>query len=174
MRTGQTDPMIQPTLRPRQRLSGFSMIELITVMIVIGILGVTVMPRFSQVLAYYETGYRDKVKATLEYARKSAVAQRRYSCVSRAGNDLLVTIDQGIPEAYAGGCPATALALPADDSDCNPAAANRVCARAGVTLAGPAAITFSPLGVPSAGGIYSITGDAVQTITVEAETGHVH
>lgn len=137
--------MIKPKFRLRQRLSGFSMIELITVMIVIGILGVTVMPRFSQVLAYYETGYRDKVKATLEYARKSAVAQRRYSCVSRAGNDLLVTIDQGIPEAYAGGCPATALALPADDSDCNPAAANRVCARAGVTLAGPAAITFSPL-----------------------------
>lgn len=167
--------MIQPTLCLRQRLSGFSMIELITVMIVIGILGATLMPRFSQVLVYYEAGYRDKVKATLEYARKSAVAQRRYSCVSRVGNDLLVTIDQGIPEAYVvGTCPATALALPADDSDCNPAAANRICARAGVILGGPAAIVFSPLGAPSAAGIYTVTGDAVQTITVEAETGHVH
>jgi MSHA pilin protein MshC len=164
--------MMQPTFHRRQRLSGFSMIELITVMIVIGILGVTVLPRFAQVLVFYEAGYRDKVKATLEYARKSAVAQRRYSCVSRVGNDLSVTIDQGIPEAYVGGCPAMALALPADDSDCNPPAANRICARPGVALAGPAAIVFSPLGAPSAAGIYTVTGGA--TITVEAETGHVH
>jgi MSHA pilin protein MshC len=168
--------MMQSTFRRQQRLSGFSMIELITVMIVIGILGVTVMPRFAQVLVFYEAGYRDKVKATLEYARKSAVAQRRYSCVSLVGNDLLLTIDQGIPESYAvGTCPATALALPADDGDCNPAAANRVCARPGVTLAGPLTpLTFSPLGAPSAAAVYTVTGGAVQTITVEAETGHVH
>ena len=166
--------MMQSTFRRRQRLSGFSMIELITVMIVIGILGVTVMPRFAQVLVFYEAGYRDKVKATLEYARKSAVAQRRYSCVSIAGNDLSVTIDQGVPEAYLGGCPATALALPADDGDCNPLVTNRVCARPGVTLAGPATLTFSPLGAPSAAAVYTVTGGAVQTITVEAETGHVH
>jgi MSHA pilin protein MshC len=168
--------MMQPTFHRRQRLSGFSMIELITVMIVIGILGVTVLPRFSQVLVYYEAGYRDKVKATLEYARKSAVAQRRYSCVSRVGNDLLLTIDQGIPEAYVGGCPATALWLPADDSDCNPPALvpDRICARPGVTLAGPVTIVFSPLGAPSAAAVYTVTGGAVQTITVEAETGHVH
>ena len=166
--------MTRPTSRPRQRLSGFSMVELITVLVIIGIMGVAVMPRFGQVTAFYETGYRDKVKATLEYARKSAVAQRRYSCVSRVGNDLLVTIDQGVPEAYAGGCPATVLALPADDSDCNPVEANRICPRAGVTLAGSAAIVFSPLGAPSAAGVYTVTGGAVQTITVEAETGYVH
>ena len=150
------------------------MVELITVMVIIGILGVTVLPRFAQVLVFYETGYRDKVKSSLEYARKSAVAQRRYSCVSIAGNDVLVTIDLGVPEAYLGGCPATALALPADDGDCNPAAANRVCARPGVTLAGPATLTFSPLGAPSAAAVYTVTGGAAQTITVEAETGHVH
>lgn len=166
--------MTRPISRPRQRLSGFSMVELITVLVIIGIMGVAVMPQFGQVNAFHETGYRDKVKATLEYARKSAVAQRRYSCVSRAGNDLLVTIDQGIPESYVvGTCPATPLALPANDSDCNPPAANRVCARAGITLAGPAWITFSPLGAPSAAGVYTITGSAAQTITVEAETGHV-
>ena len=102
------------------------------------------------------------------------MAQRRYSCVSLVGNDLLLTIDQGIPEAYVGGCPATALALPADDSDCNPLVTNRICARPGVTLAGPVTIVFSPLGAPSAAGVYTVTGDAVQTITVEAETGHVH
>lgn len=150
------------------------MIELIVVMVMIGILAVVVLPRFDLLKGFDEIGYRDKVKATLEYTRKAAVAQRRYSCVTLGGNNLTVTIDQNVPESYAGGCPATALSLPATDRSCSPAAANKICAPSSVTLGGPATLTFSPLGVPSAAGAYTVTGTAAYAIAVEAETGYVH
>lgn len=161
---------------PRRRPSGFTLVELVITMIVIGILAVVVLPRVSLLQGFDEVGYRDKVKATLEYARKAAVAQRRWSCVSLAGNDLTVTIDLNIPENYvAGTCPANALALPATDKSCSPSASNKVCHPTGVTLTGPVApLLFSPLGQPSAGATYTVTGTTTATITVEAESGYVH
>jgi Tfp pilus assembly protein FimT len=45
-----------------------------------------------------EIGYRDKVKATLEYARKSAVAQRRNVQVAIAGSGLTLTRQTATPE----------------------------------------------------------------------------
>lgn len=161
---------------PRRRPSGFTLVELVITMIVIGILAVVVLPRVSLLQGFDEVGYRDKVKATLEYARKAAVAQRRWSCVSLAGNDLTVTIDLNIPENYvAGTCPANALALPATDKSCSPSASNKVCHPTGVSLtSATTTLRFSPLGQPSAGATYTVTGTTTATITVEAESGYVH
>ena len=167
-------PILKPTPLPQRRPSGFTMIELITVMVIIGILAVVVLPRFNLLKGFDETGYRDKVRATLEYARKSAVAQRRNVQAALAGNNLTLTIDNDIPEGGAAGTYPRALALPATDPRCSPTAAQKICAPANVTLAGPASLTFSPLGRPSATATYTVTGTAAQTITVEAETGYVH
>jgi MSHA pilin protein MshC len=162
-----------PTHFPRRGQPGFTLIELVTIMLVIGVLAVVVLPRFDLLRGYDEVGYRDKVKSTLEYARKSAVAQRRNVRVTLAANNLTLTIDNDIPEgAGAGGFPRN-LALPAADRTCG-GATNQVCAPANVTLAGNAVLNFTPLGVPSAAGLYTVTGDSAYTITVEAETGYVH
>jgi len=160
-----------PSLLPRCQ-PGFTLIELITVMMIIGVLAVVVLPRFDLLRGFDEIGYRDKVKATLEFARKSAVAQRRNVRVTLAGNNLTLTIDDDIPEGGSAGTYPRQLALPAPDSSCG--ATNQICAPSGVTLAGTAALSFTPLGVPSSAGSYTVTGDAAQTITVEAETGYVH
>jgi MSHA pilin protein MshC len=159
---------------PQRCQSGFTMIELIVVMVMIGILAVVALPRFSMLSGFNEIGYRDKVKATLEYARKSAVAQRRNVQVALAGNNLTLTIDNDVPEGAGAGTYPRALALPAQDSACA-GVTNRICAPAGVTLAGTATLTFSPLGVPSpsAGGAYTV-GTPAYGITVEAGTGYVH
>lgn len=165
--------MIKSISLPRRDGAGFTLIELVTVMLIIGIMAFVVLPRFDLLRGYDEIGYRDKVKSTLEYARKSAVAQRRNVSVSLAANKLTLTIDNDIPEgAGAGGFPRN-LALPAADRACG-GTTNQVCAPANVTLVGNAVLSFTPLGVPSAAGLYTVTGDSPYTITVEAETGYVH
>ena len=165
--------MIQPTSRPPHCLSGFSMVELITVMIVIGIMAAVAVPRMN-LSEFDATGYRDKVRATLEFARKSAVAQRRIVCVTRAANGLTLTIDNVTPETPgAGACPRQ-LTLPATDAACG-GPTHAICApNANVTLVGPVALTFDALGRPSAAAIYTVT-DTMMTLTinVEAETGYV-
>lgn len=152
--------------------AGFTLIELIMVMVLMGILATVALPRFN-FSGFDEVGFRDKTRATLEFARKSAVAQRRIACVTLAGNNLTLTIDNITPEtAGAGACPRP-LPLPTSDAACG-GAANAICAPNGVALAGPAALSFDALGRPSAAAVYTITGGTVAyPITVEAETGYV-
>jgi MSHA pilin protein MshC len=170
------------------------MIELIVTMIVIGIMAVVVMPRLDLLKGFDEIGYRDKVRATVEFARKSAVASRRYVCLAANGNGLLLTRDIRDPDSLTlatiscpNGTAANRLALPvADTKYCGAATnGNEICAPGGVTLTAPATnMVFSPLGRPtgtsnctSAGSpayCYTVTGTSPQTVTVESETGYVH
>jgi MSHA pilin protein MshC len=161
--------------RRRYCCRGFTLVELVVIMIVIGILAVVVLPRFDLLKGFDEIGYRDKVKATLEYARKAAVAQRRYACVALAGNSLTLTRELAVPESTSGNCTGHPdLALPTSDRSCPGSPSNQICAPGGVTLTGTASLRFSPLGRPDAAASYAVTGDSAATITVEAETGYVH
>jgi MSHA pilin protein MshC len=58
------------------------MIELIVVMIIVGIMAVTVLPRMSLLGGFEAAGFRDQTVAILRYAQKSALAQRRAVCVT--------------------------------------------------------------------------------------------
>ncbi len=169
---------------PKQR--GFTMIELIVVMVMIGILAVVVLPRFDLLRGFDEIGYRDQVKATLEYARKSAVAQRRSVRVQVSGNDLVLDIDSCHPEGTATSTPPCTsllgtyprvLTLPGSS-------ANRISPRGSTTLLGTSTVSvvFDALGRPwtaasttvSSAATFTVHGDADYLITVEAETGYVH
>ncbi|KAF0164707.1 MAG: MSHA pilin protein MshC [Rhodocyclaceae bacterium] len=163
--------MTQTPLRQRCQ-PGFTLIELVTVMLLVGILAFVVLPRLELLRGFDEIGYRDKVKATLEYARKSAVAQRRNVRVALAGNNLTLTIDNDVPDGGAAGTYPRSLSLPAKDNACG-GPTNQICAPANVTLTGPATLTFTPLGRPDAAKSFTVSGGA-GTITVEAETGYVH
>lgn len=147
--------------------SGFTLVELITTMIIIGILAVAVAPRMDLLRGYDEIGYRDQVRATLEYARKSAVAQRRNVRVTIAGSGLTVEIQQLTPEGAGAAGVWAALTLPGSSG-------NAFAAPSGVTLT-PAAdvVTFDAQGRPSAAKSYTVSGGA-GAITVEAESGYVH
>ena len=153
-----------PPLRNRCR-AGFTLIELITVMLLIGIMAVVVLPRFDLLKGFDVIGYRDKVKATLEYARKSAVAMRRQVRVTIAGSSLTVDYQRQTPEGE-GAAGWSQLNLPGSSS-------NQFSAPAGVTLGPDTTLTFDALGRPSAAGSFTLTGIS-QPIVVEAETGYVH
>lgn len=143
---------------------GFTMVELIVTMVVIGIMAIAVLPRMDLLGGFDEVGFRDQVKATLEFARKSAVAGRRDVQIAIVGGTVTVTAASALPETN----PTTYdrnLRLPGTNS-------HTFAAPTGVTITPDTTLVFDPLGRSSAGATLTVSGAG--SITVEAETGYVH
>ena len=61
---------------------GFTMIELVVTMVIIGIMAVVVLPRFDLLSGFDAKGFHDQTVAQLRFAQKTALAQRRAVCVT--------------------------------------------------------------------------------------------
>jgi MSHA pilin protein MshC len=151
---------------PLSSLSGFTLVELVMVMVLIGILAVVVLPRLND-SAFSEYGYAEETLSALRYARQTAIAGNAKITVAFAS--------EGFRVCQADNCPATggnylinpASGLPWDGSD-----KKRGKAPDDVSIAtGLGAVTFDGLGRPSASGTLAIGS---RTLTIEPETGYVH
>lgn len=156
------------------------MVELITVLIIVGIISAVALPKFFERGTYDSREFYDQVKATLRYAQKAAIAQHRFVCVAFPANNS-VTLTFGSDSS----CVSGALASPTGTP--YPLTSSQV------TFA-PFPITsfsFDCLGRPRSAGNAAATCDAGNmvgvlaasqsvtvsgstAITVEAETGYVH
>lgn len=143
--------------------AGFTLVELVVILIVIGVLAVVVMPRFADQTVFEARGFYDETLSALRYAQKAAVAQRRTVCVSFAASSVSLRIATN----FGGACDRD-LVGPNGSSPYQITANGS--AQFGPT---PAAVSFNPDGSASAGASIQISG-ASNAITLVKETGHVY
>lgn len=149
------------------------MIELVVVMIVIGILAVFVSGRLDQTSAFDQRAVHDKLKAGLQYARKAAVAKRRYVCVSVSSGTVSFLYDSNEPENATRNCVATNyVTLPGRDRDCSGGNGNQICSKTGAAIGGGGAFNIDAQGKVASAVTFTVTGQP--DIVIEAETGYVH
>jgi len=79
------------------RARGFTLVELIAIMLVIGVLAVIVMPKFDGAMGARSEAARDEAVAALRYAAQTAQSHRRLVCadVSSGGLALRIATSRG-------------------------------------------------------------------------------
>lgn len=136
---------------------GFTLTELITIMVIVGILSVAALPRFFDTNMFQARGAADQVKSALRYGQKVAIAQRR------------PVVSVNISTAASSNCSAV---LAGGNINC-------VILDSVLGTGFAKTVSFNALGrLVDAGGGAIAANDTITvgstTITIEAETGYVH
>ena len=157
--------------RRTRRAGGFTTIELVAVVVLMGVLAVVALPRIEGALAQRGDHWRDQVLAALRHAQATALSHRRLVCVSVATDAVTLSI--------ATANPATACASPLPGPDGHAAYA-RDSRGIGTSVSPAGVLYFQPNGRITSDGAgttgtdRSIAVSGQDAIVVVAETGHVH
>lgn len=122
--------------------------------VILGIMAVTVLPRFSDKSVFAARGFREETLALLRYAQKSAVAERRTVCVTVNATGLTLTV-----------------ASTAGSTSCSPALTLPFTPRGGTGLGG-SSFKFLGSGATDQTGTIALTVTGESNIQVDAVTGY--
>jgi MSHA pilin protein MshC len=158
---------------------GFTLIELIMVIVMLGILSIYAAPRMFNTGDFYARGFHDETLALLRYAQKTAIAQRRTVCVTFVSS-APASATLSIASAAATSTCDAPLTGPNQNCTSGTPSGSKGCitARSGISYSSsPTSLNFNGLGQPNASATFQIStlsGSAGNPIIVEAETGYVH
>jgi MSHA pilin protein MshC len=152
------------------RHGGFTLVELIAVMVVLGILSAVALPRMMNNQAFAGAVFHADVVSALRYAQKSAVSHRRLVCATLTATTVTLSM--------AALNPATACATGLSSPDGTPYQSKDASVQASGYPAG--GLYFQPIGtITSDGagatlysGIIAITGQGTP-VTIVGATGYV-
>lgn len=146
------------------RHRGYTLVELITVLMIAGIVSAVAVPRLIGTRAVDCYALQQETRAALRYAQKAAIANRRTVCVSFTIDSVTLRIASNFGSTNC----TLDLAGPGGEP------AYRVQGRGGASFAVvPASFRFDASGAPN--GAQSIAMAAGSgTILVEAGSGYVH
>jgi MSHA pilin protein MshC len=156
---------------------GFTLIELIMVVVMLGVLAVFAAPKILNTGDVNARGLHDETLALLRYAQKAAIGQRRMVCVSfnTSGTTHGATLTLENPTLT--GTPLVCNANLVGPKGENPAT---VTAKSGAAYVSAPAVVFDGLGQPVSTARVALADNVLITftnaasITIEAGTGYVH
>jgi len=162
-----------------KRQAGFTMIELVTVMVLIGILAAIGIPRMMGSDSTGTLVFGEEVVSAVRHAHKTAIARRRLVCATLEGKTVRLRMRE------APGTGACTLGIGVSDTEYDSTNNSTVAGRGGFAGAAAVALFFHPDGsitrdaagttfVTSADTLQIMEGSvAMRTIRMEGTTGYV-
>ncbi len=152
----------------KRTLDGFSLVELLVIVVLISILSIAVLPALFNKSNFDEAGFHLDLISAIRYAQKNAIA---------TGCDVQATISAAT-RSYAlnyrtGGTNTSCGSGAFTDPVPHPQGQGNFAgtASADVSISNDLTVVYSSSGSPSSGGTVSVGS---KTITVEPLTGYVH
>lgn len=150
------------------RARGFTLIELVTVIVIVGALAVFVVPRLNTA-GFDRFGFRQEIMSAARYAQKTAMAS---DCsvqlqVDAAGDLVSLFYRAGGDDSTCGGGGFTSpVQSPSEGGNFV------LSAPSGVDITGGGNVVYDGFGVPNSG--LTITFATGSSITIEPVTGYAH
>ena len=170
--------------KPHFRHRGFTLIELVMVIVLVGVLAVVAAPRFADSGDFDAVGYAHRLEGLIRYAQKTAIAQRQLVRVDISNTPNAADPTLTWAAASTAGCTAAliATAVPLPSIGKRPTSAVTVS----TTPANITSFCFDPLGRPYANGsplaplaqltlsVSNSSGQVIRTFFLETSTGYLH
>lgn len=180
------DGVSQSLYKPGRGQHGFTLIELVMVIVLLGVLSVYAAPRVLNTTDFHARGFHEETLALIRYAQKTAVAQRRTVCVTlTAAAPAKATLSMASVDSSSASSGVCDKAVQGPNLNCVVAgltgSTGCISARNLVSYsASPSVVSFDGLGQPLGTALAQVVQVASnnlaisKALTVEPVTGLVH